>query len=300
LSYLFSFQIMSRIITSIATLLISAVAICQTVPGKLKFEQGQTFEITMDVKTLIAQQAGGQAIDFNVDATGIHSYKVTNSTDDNTTLHHQVNRVKFLFNGMGQKRTFDSNEEKDINGPFGPPIKEMKEKPYDIIISPNGTVLMAMPEKITTSQADPRMVIITNLMKEVLDIVQPPSKGGGSFFKVLPDKESVKGDTWTESYETANGKFNTAYSIAEINDSTVVVDFAGSSVTITRAEIMGNESTTTMNNKSNGKIIVDKATGIIRQKTINAEGSGNAETSFGTLPVTSKTTTQILVKSVNQ
>ncbi|MEQ1678403.1 MAG: hypothetical protein ABL876_17035, partial [Chitinophagaceae bacterium] len=63
----------------------------QQVAGKLKFEQGQTFEITLQIKTTIAQEAGGQAIDFNVDASGTHSYKVTNVTPDNTTLHHQVN-----------------------------------------------------------------------------------------------------------------------------------------------------------------------------------------------------------------
>ena len=210
------------------------------------------------------------------------------------------NVIIVTLDGMRWQEVFKGVDEVLMNDSiYNRGIKEMKEKPYDIIINPNGAVLMVMPEKIVTSQADPRMVLITNLMKEVLDIVQPPSKGNGSFFKVLPDKESAKGDTWTESYETESGKFNNAYSIAEINDSTVVIDFAGSSVTITKAEIMGNQSTTTMNNKSNGKIIVEKATGIIREKTINAEGSGNAETSFGTLPVTSKTTTRILVKSVN-
>ena len=32
---------------------------------------------------------------------------------------------------------------------------------------------------------------------------------------------------------------------------------------------MGSETTTTMNNKSTGKIILDPVTGIIREKTIN-------------------------------
>jgi len=59
---------------------------------------------------------------------------------------------------------------------------------------------------------------------------------------------------------------------------------------------MGNETTTTMNNKSTGKILVDKNTGIIREKTINTESTGNTETSFGNLPVTSRTSTIITVK----
>jgi hypothetical protein len=51
-----------------------------------------------------------------------------------------------------------------------------------------------------------------------------------------------------------------------------------------------------MNNKSTGKIIIDRATGIIREKTMKTDSNGNTETSFGTLPVTSATTITITVK----
>jgi hypothetical protein len=278
-------------------LIISLVVLGQKVSGKLKFEQNQIFEISMQTKTTIAQQAMGQAIDFNVDATAAHSYKVTNTTDDNSTLNHRVQHITFLFDGMGQKRKFDSKEEKDLNGPFGKPVKDMLEKKYDIIINPNGKVLMAVPEKIELSEGDSRMALITNMLGDVLDLVQPPQKNKSSFFKVLPEAETGKGDTWTESYQTGNGKFDAAYAISDINDSTIVVDFAGSSVTVTKAEMMGNETTTTMNNKSTGKIILDRITGIIRKKSVTTESTGNTESSFGTLPVTSKTTIEIIVNA---
>lgn len=270
-------------------------AYCQQVSGKIKMEQGQIFDISMQVKTSVAQQAGGQSIDFNVDATGYHSYKVTNATDDNNTLHHQILRLKFSFEGMGPKRSFDSNEEKDLNGPFGKPIKEMIEKSFDIIIDTNGKTLMAFPEKIKFAEMDNQMAIISSLLKDVLDLVQPPLKDNNSFFKVLPDTAIGKGGTWAESDSTANGKYNTAYSLSEITDSTIIIDFAGSSVTVSKAVMMGSETTTTMNNKSTGKIILDKTTKIIREKMINTESSGSTETSFGNLPVTSTTKTTITV-----
>lgn len=272
----------------------------QKVTGQLKFEQGQTLEISMKVKTTIAQQAMGQAIDFNVDATGDHSYKVTNTTEDNSTLNHRVQRITFSFDGMGQKMGFDSNIEKDMNGPFGKPVKDMLEKKYDIIIDPTGTVKMVMPEKVELADMDSRMAIISSMLKDVLDLVQPPQKGKASFFKVLPDSEAGKGDAWTTSFETNGGKGDAAFAISDINDSTIVVDFAENSVTVTKAEMMGSETTTTLNNKSTGKIIIDRATGIMREKTINTESNGNTEASFGTLPVTSKTTTFITVRPVLQ
>ena len=85
----------------------------QKVSSKPRFEQGQGLDIVLDLKTTIAQQAMGQAIDFAVNATGTHSYKVTNTNDDNSTLKHQVDRIVFSFDGMGQKRNFDSKQEKD-------------------------------------------------------------------------------------------------------------------------------------------------------------------------------------------
>ncbi len=284
-----------QLISFLPAIMIHALAFSQT-STKLKFEQGKSFVITMDTKTQISQQAMGQAIDFTVNATGIHTYKVTNATEDNTTLHHEVKKITFAFDGMGQKMSFDSDKEKDMNGPFGKPVKEMKEKPYDMVIDPVGTVMMAFPEKINTAQTDSRMAIINSMMKEVMDMVQPPPKGGGSFFKVLPDKEMTKGDTWNDAYENESGKFATTYTVADINDSTYVLDFTGNSSTVTKFEMMGNTSTTTMNHKSTGKVILDKATRLIKEKTITMEGSGNNESSFGTLPVTSRVTINIAVK----
>ena len=290
---------MKKISVSLFSFLaIIPITFSQKVTGKLKFEQGQTLEVSMKVKSTISQQFGGQAIDFKVDAAGKHSYKVTNNTEDNSTLNHQVQRIAFTFDGMGQKMGFDPDKEKDLNGPFGKTVKDMLEKKYDIIIDPAGKVMMAMPEKVVLSEMDSRMAIITSMLKDVLDLVQPPQKGSPSFFKVLPDGEGGKGDSWTTSYQTSSGKVKADYTISDINDSTIVVDFDENSVTITKAEMMGSETTTTMNNKSTGKIILDLVTGIMREKTINTTANGNTEASFGTLPVTSKTTTVITVNPV--
>ena len=289
---------MNKALLFIIVLAFSIAANSQKVASKLKFEQGQTFDVQIQVKNNIAQQAMGQSIDFNVDAAGFHTYKITNTTEDNSTINHQVQRVTFAFDGMGQKRSFDSNVEKDLNGMFGAPIKDLLTKKYDIIVDPSGKTLMAIPEKIKLAEADSRFAIVTTMLKDVLDIVQPPQKGKASFFKVLPETETAKGEAWTESSINENGKFDAAYTISDINDSTIVVDFVGSSITVSKAEMMGSETTTNMTNKSTGKIILDRITGIVKEKTITTDSKGNTETSFGTMPVTSKTTTIITVKPV--
>src|SRR5687768_7637278 len=107
---------MEKLLLIFGSLLLFTSSNAQKASGKLKFEQGQTIYIEVSLKTTIAQQAMGQAIDFNIDANATHSYKVNNATNDNTTLHHRVNIVGFKFDGMGQKRSFDSQNEKDLSG----------------------------------------------------------------------------------------------------------------------------------------------------------------------------------------
>ncbi len=265
----------------------------QSVSAKLSFAKGDTINISMAVKSTIAQQAMGQSIDFTIDATGQHFYKVTNTNSESSTLQHQVKQIGFMFDGMGQKRKFDSNNEKDLNGNFGAPVKEILLKRYDMIIDSTGNTLMAIPESITLKETDSRMAIIANLIKDITAIVYPPKKGAASFFKILPSSGAKKGDTWTESSDTEPEKNYTNYTLVEITDSAFIIDFIGGSTTITTAEMMGNTTTTTLNNKSTGKIIADLKTGIILEKTIQTESIGSTETSFGNLPVTSNTTVVI-------
>ncbi len=278
-------------------LIASTFTFAQTVSGKLKFAQGQVFEIEMKTKSTISQQAMGQAIDFNVDATAKHSYIATNATDDNTTLRHEVQKVNFSFDGMGQKQKFDSDNEKDLKGPFGKPVKDMLEKKYDMVIDPSGNVMMAFPEKIMLAEGDSRMAIITNMLKGMMDLVQPPKKGKASFFNVLPDTVSAVGSTWKTTAIENGGNTETEYKIAEINDTSIVIDFTENSSSETKAEMMGNPTTTNLKNKSTGKIILDRATNLIQEKNFTTESTGSTQTSFGDLPVTSKTTTTIVVKT---
>ena len=180
---------MKKIVCILSSFLVITVTYCQKISGKLKFDQGQDIQVVMETKTTVAQEANGQVIDFNVNGSVTHSYIVTNSTDDNTTLNHKMRRITFVFDGMGQKKNFDSDNPKDMNGQFGKPIKEALDKSYSMVIDPSGKVMMAIPEKFDASTDDERLMMIANMLKDVLGSVQPPKKGEASLFKVFPEKE---------------------------------------------------------------------------------------------------------------
>ncbi|MEP7372410.1 MAG: DUF6263 family protein [Chitinophagaceae bacterium] len=268
----------------------------QTASGKLQFEQGKSLNIQMELKSSVAQQPGGQAIDFTIDGIVLHTYKVINVTDDNTTLQHKANKIAFSFDGMGQKRSFDSDIKKDMDGPFGETIKNILNKNFDMTIDRNGKVLTTGSDKTEPVKADDRLAIVFNMLKDITDVVYPPKKGEASFFKILPDKETKKGETWTESGQNESGKFSSEYTLTDITDSTIIVNFKGTALTTTKATMMGMETNTVMNSTSTGKIIVDIITGLIKEKTTTIESNGNTEAMGGNVPVTSKTTIIIQVR----
>ena len=278
------------------SLSLSTAVFSQKVAGKLVFQQGQVFDIMMDLKTTVSQEAGGSAIDFIASAKATHGFKVTNTTDNNSTLHHDVKKIAFNFDGMGQKRSFDSGNPKDLEGFFGKPVKDILSKSYDMIIDPSGKTLLVKPEKIELAKTDDRLGIVFNLLKDLTNIVYPPKKNEASFFKVLPETETGVNESWTETGVDSNGIFKTTYTLSAITDSTILVDFKGNSSFVTKAEVMGMQTSTTMNSAYTGKIIIDKTRGIIKEKTITTASTGSTEAMGGTMPVTSKTTIVITVK----
>ncbi len=250
----------------------------------------------MDVKTSVTQQVGGNAIDFSANAFALHAYHVSNTMVDNTTLHHEVKKINFNFEGMGQKRSFNSDSTKDMADQFGEPVKNILNKKFEITIDGNGKVVAAKGEKPGQPKTDDKLNIILNMIKDISDIAYPPQKGDASFFKVLPPGETALGESWTDSLSNETGKFKAIYTLTAITDSTIVVDLKTKASTVSKAMMMGRDATTTMNSSGTGKIILDKATGITKEKTIVTESNGTTEAMGGTLPVTAKTTITIQVK----
>ena len=266
----------------------------QTIAPKIRFTTGQVLNIRLEVRASVTQQAAGQAIDFTADAIALHGYKVINQTKDHCTLHHETKKIAFNFDGMGQKRSFDSDKKQDLDGPFGEPVKNMLSSTFDMTLDETGKVVTVSSGKKEAPSPDDRLAIIFNMLKDITDAVYPPKKGSASFFKIFPDRQINKGDVWTESGQDETGKYSTEYTLSEVLDSTIVVDFKGTSTTTTKNMMMGREAVTTLNSTSTGKIILEGINGLIREKTVTVESSGTTEAMGGTVPVSSKTT--IIIK----
>jgi hypothetical protein len=287
---------MHKLIPGFLLLIIASPLFGQKVSGKLTFDKGKTVIINMEVTSTMAQQAGNQAIDFSTEGAVVHAYKVTNATEHNTTLNHTLQRFWFRFDGMGQKRSFDSDIQKDKEGQLGKQFNEVCSRKYDIVIDTTGKTLMTIPQKIELTQQDERLMIVTNMLKDLTSVIYPPKKGTASFFKVMPPYEVGQGDTWTDTTSSKDETSATSYTLSAITDSTLDVDFKSISVSSIKSEIMGRQVTTNLTNAAVGKIILDRTTGIIRKKTSTISSNGTAQMLDSTLPIAGKTTVTIMVK----
>ncbi|WP_276502836.1 DUF6263 family protein [Terrimonas pollutisoli] len=288
---------MEKVFLYLFLLVSGTVTYAQSVQGKLQFTEGQKLTIQIDLKTVVTQQAMGKAIDFSSEGSAVHSYKVSAASDNSTTLLHENEKLNFDFEGMGQKHSFNSENPDDTASQFGEYVKNILGKKYELTIDGTGIVLQAKPVKIEVVNPDEKTTMVAGMIKDITAMTYPPRKGDPSFFKVLPAKEISRGESWTDSIKTETGNLKTTYTLSDITDSTIVVTFTSTGSSTSKTMMMGREAVTTMNNNSSGNIVIEGATGILIRKTITTESNGTMEAMGGTMPVTSRSSITIQVKS---
>jgi hypothetical protein len=288
-------MLVTKIIGCTVLLSVSIFASGQQNAPKLAFVQGDTLTVSIKQESTVAQEVMGRNIDFKSNSTIEKQYKVTNVTEDNNTLGHQLKRISFKADGMGQGFNFDSDNKKDLDGQLGKPIKEMMGKTYNVIVDGTGKALMSIPQTFDKKSNDQAGNIVTSMIPGLQDVANPPAKGSSSFFKVLPDTVLVKGYSWTTSATTPTEISATVHTIQDITDSVIVVEFRTAAESIVTSQMMNMDATTKISTITTGKTYVDKFSGIIKSQSSVAEGKGTVEAMNSLMPMTIKTTTELTV-----
>jgi len=285
----------NRLLFSVICLLISSWVTAQSVTGALGFTQGQTLAVSVELKNTMAQQAMGQSIDFSASGVARHQYVVSNQTGDNTTLHHTVQGIRFSFDGMGAKKSFDSDKPADLQSAFGKPIREWLKQSYHLIVDTVGKTMLVQPAAMPVLEQDDQLKFITGLLGDLMGVANPPAKNEPSLFAVLPAGNVAIGDTWNHTGSNREEQWSIDYTLTAITDTAIIVNFKGISNRQQQADMRGMTVTTTIKSLSTGSILLDPATRLLRQKTIHIESNGTAEMMGNSTPVSSKTDVLIQV-----
>ncbi len=280
-----------RLLLLINVMVLSLFTQAQKVTGKLNFQPGQVLNITTKTTTINVFNAMGRDIEIKADIVVDHQYKVTNTTEENHTLGHEINRIRLNSEGITGDLSIDSDSEKDLKGRFGEPIKEMKSMKYNMVIDPSGNTILAMSDGSNPAKKSSSSDALAQFTGELMDVIRVPKAGEASFFKVLPSTPVSLGDGWTTTHEYNGTKTEEAYSIAEITDDIILLNYLANSTTSTVQQAMGTEFTINVKNKIEGKIKVDRKTGIVKEKITKKISTGSSSSSFGEFPVNSTSET---------
>jgi hypothetical protein len=263
-------------------------------------KKGQKIEVSSTSKSLISQEAMGQKIEFNVERNITELFEIVDVKDNQSTLNHTIKRIALTIDGMGQTQSFDSDKKDTVEGKTVSPLQDALVKKYEATIDKLGTIsTIKNTTEVSSKAAETGSDMIVNLLKMLGPTIQLPLQpvpGEATVFKILPAKDINKNESWSDSTITAEGKEFTTYTLKDITTTDILVDFTTQSTTSVKGDMMGMETTTNLVSKSKGNIIIDKSSGIIKQKTGNTESNGTVEMMGQSVPLAATSTTSINVK----
>ena len=282
---------------TITLIILTTPGFSQKVSGKLNFKKGQQIEIVTDTKSLVTQEAMGQTVEFKIDGSITHIYQVADANTKQATLGHKTKHIGLNMDGMGQTQSFDSDKKEDLDGQMGGPVKEILNKSYEMTIDQSGKVISVKEDTTQTKKQGDEADMVGNILSKLGSALDAPVAGEASFFKILPGKELKKSDTWLDSTEAPGGKEFIHYTLSDITPTEILLDYTSTSNSDIKSDMMGMEATTHMVNNSKGKITIDRASGILKNKTAETESNGTVDIMGQSIPIKTKTSLTINVKS---
>lgn len=263
--------------------------------SKLTFQKGQKVEVVTESKTSSSMQLMGQAMESNASASVTQNFDVQDVKDGIATIEAKTKNVQLKTEGgMGQNLDFNSDKPDDMKGDIGKILDPKLKSKYTIQVDAAGKVTGVKEEKVKAEGQEGDMAAM--LLTQIGVAVDAPKIGESVLFKVLPDKEVKKGETWTNDQKDENGSKKITYTVKDITEDEIIVDFIENGVLKTTQQIMGTEANISGNTKTTGQVIVNKHTGLLKQRTATIDGQQTIEAQGMSIPSTTKATIITTVK----
>jgi hypothetical protein len=278
----------------VRTYCVDRTSIGPKINNKLSFQKGQKLEMVSKVNSTISMEMMGQSIDTKVDAIITRTFDVEDATASGATIEHKVKRVQTNFEiPMQGSQTFDSEKESDMKGEGGKAMEKALKNKYTLTVTGDGKITAVKadddnPNKNPSKDED----MVGGAMAQMAAGFELPKAGDKFEFAVLPAKELGKGETWTD---TANN-VKAVYTVSDITTTDVVINYTEEGSTSRKQDAMGQELTMNTKDKTTGKIILDRKTGLMKERTATTTSEGNMEMGGQSMPMNTKTTKTITVK----
>jgi hypothetical protein len=255
------------------------------------FKKGQQIEVTSEMH-VVPENLGPK-----VNSTIVQVMNIQDATATATTFEQKVKSLKFDMDMMGQGQSFDSQKSGDLDGEMGKSIKPALETSYIISLDGAGTVTAVKSSGDAKKDAKTDDMMAAMIQQLSGGLMSAPKAGSSSIFKILPDKELKKGDTWTVTPE-ADPKGKATYTVTDITPNEVVLDFTSEVTTDTKQEMMGMEAKINKKDKTKGTIKIDAATGLLKSQSTTTTSEGMVDAMGQSIPLNNTVTATTTVKTL--
>lgn len=282
----------------IASISLSLNGFAQKVNGKLNFQKGQKLEMVTETKKTNAMELMGQTMETTVNSTVTEVFDIEDVNDGNATIEHKIKRMVFKAEGMGNTQSFDSENEEDRKGEMGKLMEKSLKNKYKMTVDASGKIVSVTadddnPNSDKKSEADAMADLASAQLGLSLALPKP---GDASIFKILPRAAVGQGDTWTDSTSANDQKITTVYKVNSITATDIILDYTSDVSINTTQQIMGTDASIKADDKVTGQITLDKATGLLKQKTASIDSKATMEAQGMSIPSTGKTTVTVTLK----
>jgi len=275
----------------------SLTASAQKVSNKLTFKKGQKLEMVSQVNSVISMDMMGQPFDTKVDATITRLFDVEDVRKGTATIEHKMKRMQMNFDIPFQgSQSFDTENEADMKGEGGKMAEKAMKNKYTMTIDPTGKITAVKADDdnpnvndTTVNLSDP----IGGALSQFATGMDLPKSGDLSEFKILPDYEVSKGQSWTDSTKDRKA----VYTLTDITSTDIIIDYTEDATTQQTPEFGNMELVISSREKTTGKIILDKSTGLLKERTATTQSEGTLEMMGQSLPMNTKLTKKITVVS---
>jgi hypothetical protein len=278
----------------VATLFsISLVINAQTIDGKLLLTKGQKMQVDNTVKSVTNMELMGQSMEMTSDAAMINQVIVQDKANEAYTVTNTLTKLATSGSAMGQDYSFDSDKKEDLESEMGKVLKSQINVTKEMEFNTNGK--LGTVKKAVESESSAKGNPMVDMMKNMSGGGNDESGGTSDIFMVLPAGKKV-GDTWSDSTIADGIKIYRNYLLKELKGNEATLTLTGTQSTNKKMEQQGMEVVVTLESKLNGELLIDTATGVVKQKSFVMDGTGSADAMGQAIPITTKITSTTAVK----
>ncbi|HVF95833.1 MAG TPA: DUF6263 family protein [Flavisolibacter sp.] len=265
-------------------------SLAQNTANKLVLQKGQTIEVTTNMNMTMQTMMG----EIPGTVTSVDHYVVGEVNASGIQLTRMPKKMLATFSAMGQENKIDSDDPKSLDNPMAQPIKEMMKQKQDFTIDAYGNVIALRGSEKKKGDAEGGMMSM--MMPGMGDGL--PVVGQASVFKVLPNKEVKAGDVWADSSSAAGSTKVTVYTVKDIRDNDIFLTYTGDGSSKGTQSAMGQSVDVAATSKGEGTIIVDKTTGLLKQRTATTSTESTMSIAGNEMKSSGKITTVTTVKTL--